>query len=51
VSESPITPFPTPPGLTAVGAEEDAGICVDGVCAVPEAARAHDDDTAPRPSS
>ena len=35
MSELPITPFATVPGLETLGADE-AGFCADGVCAVPE---------------
>lgn len=31
---SEVTPFEALPGLTAIG-DEEAGMCVDGVCAVP----------------
>lgn len=39
MSELPITPSPAPPGLEPLGSS-DAGMCVDGVCSVPQ-------DTAP----
>jgi len=35
VSELPLSPFPPPAGLVPLG-EQDVGVCVDGVCAVPE---------------
>lgn len=35
MNELPITPFPPLTGLQPLGAA-DAGICIDGVCAVPE---------------
>ena len=37
MSELPLSPFPPLPGLVPLG-ELDAGVCVDGVCAVPEPA-------------
>lgn len=34
MSELPITPFPAAPGFQMFG-DDDAGACVDGLCAVP----------------
>ena len=46
MSELPLTPFPAPAGPSARG-DETAGVCVDGVCFVPEDA---DPAAAPRPA-
>ncbi|WP_168202709.1 hypothetical protein [Georgenia wutianyii] len=37
MSGLPLSPFPPQPGLVPLG-EQDAGVCVDGVCAVPDPA-------------
>ncbi len=34
MSEQPVAAFPPPAGLAMAG-EAEAGVCVDGVCAVP----------------
>lgn len=47
MSEPVLPTFPPPAGLTMVG-DDDAAVCVDGVCAVPAAEECTEDAERPR---